>query len=270
MRKFTQRKKLKLNQKRSTKLAIPIAGFILILLILGLLIFRTGLFNIKKIEIDKDLDCANTDLLKDVSKLLGKNILFVDSTNSIKNIKEKFICVKAINFSKNFPDKVKLDVLEREPKVKLLILNKVATAAANLENIATPSAKVVQTTYLADEEIIFAKDLNQASDSQIYIQDSDLSLGKNINDLIKKSLDILNQIKTFGLDTQTTQITDKSLVIFPTDSQPKILFSLEKDNNLQIGSLQLIFKKAKIDKESIEFIDLRFDKPILRLAPKKK
>ncbi len=272
MHKFTHRKKLKINQDKKTKLAISIAGFILILLILIVLVFPSGLFNVKMIDasLNGNLNCVSADQLKKESKLLGVNIFFVDRLSNVKNIKAGFICIKEIKLTKNFPDKVNLDVMGRESRVRLLVLNKMATTSAILENISTPSAKIVQTAYLADEETIFAKEINQDSDSQIYLPGLDLSLGKKIGETIKKSISILEKLKTFGLSTQTTQLVNEFLIIFPSESQPRIIFSLEKDNNLQLASLQLILEKAKIDKESMEFIDLRFDKPIVRFAPKKK
>ena len=62
---------------------------------------------------------------------------------------------------------------------------------------------------------------------------------------------------------------DNYLIVFPQVDNPKVFFRLDNEIDLQLASLQLILEKAKIDERILEFIDLRFDKPIVRFAPKK-
>lgn len=88
---------------------------------------------------------------------------------------------------------------------------------------------------------------------------------KNIN--FKNILAILNKVKIFGIEVGEVVVTQNSLTI---NSMPKIVLDLSRDLSLQIASLQLILQQAKIDEEAAEFIDLRFDKPVVRFAPKKK
>lgn len=88
---------------------------------------------------------------------------------------------------------------------------------------------------------------------------------KNIN--FKNILAILNKIKIFGIEVGEAVVTQNSLTI---NSMPKIVLDLSRETEMQIASLQLILQQAKIDGEAAEFIDLRFDKPVVRFAPKKK
>lgn len=260
--------------RESKKLNLFWAMIVCFVLILSFFIFgsfKLGIFNIKKIEVNviNNLGCASLDQLKDTSQLLGQNIFWVSNANTAKNIKEKFICVKEVSLSKQFPDIVKLDIFGREPKAKLLNFKNEATISASLENIATPSAEQSSDTFLADDRVIFAKDTNQILVPAVFLDDPNLSLGRKVDPLIGKALDILEQLKKFGLNIQTTQIIADYFVIFPENLQPKIIFHLEKDINAQLASLQLILGKARIDSSQVEFIDLRFDKPIVKFAPKK-
>lgn len=91
------------------------------------------------------------------------------------------------------------------------------------------------------------------------------SAEKNIN--FKSILAILNKIKIFGIEVGEVVVAANNLMI---NSMPKIVLDLDKDHNMQTASLQLILQQAKIDEEAAEFIDLRFDKPVVRFAPKKK
>lgn len=275
MRRFSHRKK-KINLSKSNQITftkVLIALFFLIILLSIFLSLKLGVFNIKKTEINlsNNLTCASLDQLKNISNLTGQNFFFINSSQVIKNIKDNFICVKGVNLWKLFPGRVKLEVIGREPIVRLSHLSKEASLSASLENIATPSAEQsLDDTYLADDEVIFAKGTDHISIPVIYLQNFNLAVGKKIDDLIKFSLNILQNLENLGLKIQITQIIDNFFIIFPTTSQPKIIFHLGKDINSQIASLQLILKKAKIDEENLEFIDLRFDKPVVKFAPKKK
>ena len=86
---------------------------------------------------------------------------------------------------------------------------------------------------------------------------------------MKTSLQILRAVKKLGFDSLTTQILDNFFLIYPTSLSPKVIFRLDQRIDVQIASLQLILEKAKMYSESLEFIDLRFDKPIVKFAPKK-
>lgn len=112
--------------------------------------------------------------------------------------------------------------------------------------------------FLLDEEGVLFSGTTSAT-LKIY------SSEKNIN--FKNILAILNKIKIFGIEVGETVVAQNSLTI---NSMPKIVLDLDRDLSLQIASLQLILQQAKIDGEAAEFIDLRFDKPVVRFAPKKK
>jgi len=47
------------------------------------------------------------------------------------------------------------------------------------------------------------------------------------------------------------------------ESKYKIYFNLEEDMAFQLASLQLILNQDKIEKDKVEYIDLRFDKPVI-------
>ena len=47
------------------------------------------------------------------------------------------------------------------------------------------------------------------------------------------------------------------------------IFLLDRDNQKELASLQLILQRNRIDLRSIESVDLRFDKPIVTFEKKK-
>lgn len=223
------------------------------------------LFTIKQIEVQKNnLGCVNEDQLKVSSGLLGKNFFSLDKEKLVESLKEQFICVKNIKISRLFPSGVKIEVSPREPAVILLALKNEATNSALLDNIATPSADQIKDSFIADNEgVTFSKEISGLDIPKIYFSELEKYLVQN-------SIKILDKIKTLGVKVRQSLIKDVFLVINPFDNEPKIIFRLDKKIDIQIASLQLILTEAKINKEIIEFIDLRFDKPVVRFAPKKK
>lgn len=256
-------------------------GVVLFLILLLSLLFKSGFFNIKKIEITgKDSNCISQDQLIASSQIIGRNLFSLDTINLTKKIEGKFICIKEITLSKILPNRIKAEVWYRQPKATLITLkDNEASASSILENIATPSANQSQTAYLMDDKgVVFSKDVQNLSIPKIFLYDPNLFLGKREEEnRTKNILKILNKAEIFGLDINTTMISGNYFIIFST---PKVIFKLDNNVDTQIASLQLILKIAKInrrtvptevgiDESNLEFIDLRFDKPIIKIAPKK-
>lgn len=254
---------------------------LVVFILMGILVFvlsKLGLFTINKIDIvTQNISCIDGNQLKTSSGLLGQNLFSSNFKDVAKNLKEKFICIKDIELSLVFPNKVRIETKDRQPVALLLLLkSKEASASSLLENIATPSAEQSQEAYLIDDEgIAFAKDIGITILPKIFLYNTSVSLGKKAaSDNIENSLKILVGVKKLGLDVKMAAILDNFFVLF---SYPRVVFKLDDKMNkffpaeidTQLASLQLILDKAKIDLKELEFIDLRFDKPIVRIAPKK-
>ncbi len=261
-----------MKRKKYFFLKIVIAFFLLFVTFGAFLVFKSSFFNIKEIEVASNLSCVSGMQIRNSAQILGKNIFFTDSKNLEKNVKNKFVCVKSVTLIKLFPSKVKIELSGRVPVAILASLkNPEASVSASIENIATPSAQNLSDSYLIDEEaVFFAKSSGELNIPSIFTYDMDLSLGKKFDEsYIKISLKILDKIKSFGLSVRLAAILDKFLVVYPDGLGPKIIFRLDEKGDAQIASLQLILKTARIDSKELEFIDLRFDKPIVRFTPKK-
>lgn len=260
------------NKKSPSGYLIKISLFIACILIVTLVFVanRSDLFTLKKIDLTaEDIPCVDEGKLKNSSGLLGQKLYLTNFEKVARNLKDKFICIKNIDLAYVFPDKVRIKASGRKSVAALVLLkDKEATMSSFLENIATPSAEESSDVYLVDNEgVIFKKSTGDLSVPNIYIYDSNFSLGKKPESSnTEDSLKILNKVKTFGLDIRSAVILDNFFIIF---SYPKVVFRLDSRIETQIASLQLILAEAKIDLKELEFIDLRFDKPIIRFAPKK-
>lgn len=246
-------------------------SFISLFIVIILLTVHSGFFSIKQIEIQGDkVTCVGSDQLKTSSNLLGQNFFLIDTQKTAEDLKGKFICVKQIVLTRLPPDTVQMVISSRQPMVILVGLkDQPASPSFLIENIATPDAQAVQDSFVVDSEgVIFSKDLANLSMPKIYIYDSDIFLGKKLADDTGNSLKILEKVQRLGVSVKKSLITQDFFIINPDTSDPKIIFRLDSKIDSQLASLQLILTDAKIDLKELEFIDLRFDKPIVRFAPK--
>lgn len=219
---------------------------------------------VKNLEINLvDINCTDSKSLSEESELLGQSMLMVNKLKVEQNLKEKYLCIKKINMVKHLPDKIEMDVFGRDGAVNLVQLDpKISTPSATLINIATPSAQelIGSKSYTIDEEGINFSESTVDGLPMVY------SFGEG-NNWIKEVIRIIDKLKTFGLDTKEGYLTTYTLVV---NTYPKIIFNLSQNLDAQLASLQLILEQAKIGEEMLEFIDLRFDKPVIRIAPKDK
>jgi len=97
-----------------------------VIILLSFFLFITGKFSpfiIKKIGIEKNnILCADDNQLINVSNLLERNLLFPHFKEVEKNLKEKFICIRNIDFSLSFSNEVKIKVYGRLPVASFLLL----------------------------------------------------------------------------------------------------------------------------------------------------
>lgn len=258
----------KRNGKKISRIAVFLA--LIFLLLTVYLFFGSDFFRIKRVEIkSQNVICADENHIKDTIFLYGKNILILDTQSIVKNLLDKFICIKNANLFKSLPDKVRLEIAGREGAAALINLQKnEASISALIANMSTPSAEQIKGAYVVDSEgVVFAQLGSEANIPKIYAYDLDIGESSSKN-LIADCLKILQKISRFGMGISDVRIVDDVFLINVTDGS-KIIFRANTKLDVQIASLQLILEKAKIDESRIEFIDLRFDKPVVRFAPKK-
>lgn len=259
---------------------------IVILLLTPLLvfIFNPKILAVKDLKITTEqINCATEEMIKNSIDLVTKNIIFINVSRVESSLKTKFFCIKSVKMQKIFPGKVSLQIIGRVPVAILSIQDtQVASPSAFLqkfqESISTVSAEVSPSSlfdffsstdgsnFLIDEEgVVFAYFSDQISLPKIYYDEA-VTLGQKIDEnSVKNSLQILQKVKSYGLEVREAKIYMENLFLA---SSPRIIFKLENIER-QLASLQLILNQAKMNGENIEFVDLRFDKPVIKYTFKK-
>lgn len=261
-------KKRNRKKKLYFKFVIPFLLFLIIVLVIFLVQSKILLIQNVDINLSK-VNCINSEDLKRGLNLQNQNLLFLDSDKFRKDLEKKHYCIKQIDLNKIFPNKVQLNIKGREAFAKLIVLKNTASDSAGILYEATNSSNLKSDNFIIDDEgVVFNKEKN-ASLLNIFIKDENLMLGKKISQFdikkITKILRILNELRIF---VKSVILSGEDSILI--ESNPQISMSSKENLDLQLASLQLILTEAKINEESIEFIDLRFDKPIVRYAPKKK
>lgn len=256
-------------------------GILITLVLLDIyLLLDSRIFNINGLNIQlNNSNCTTENEIKNESQILGKKFFLLDKNKIEEKLKNKFSCIKFINLTKQIPNKVTIEVFGREP-VAILSFYKSneSSNSALLENIASDSATATQELEILDqflvdsEGVVFSKLKNTLNVPIIYFGSFDLSVGRIIGEtLLKNSLKISEKIKTYDIHPKIAKMyPDNVFVIFPETEKPKLVFALERDIDIQLASLQLILTQAKIDEQDMEFVDLRFEKPVVKYIQKKK
>lgn len=206
-----------------------------------MLIFFTGwkFFSIRKVEVRLDkINCADNVSLKNEITLVGENLFLIDEQNLKNRLKEKFFCIADVVFAKSLPNKVSLNILGRKPKLILM---------------ATPSGGIM----VVDEEGVMLSEENLPGLAKIFVSGEKIEASD-----IKKIIQITDWLEVLGWEIKLVRIDEKRNLF--VDSVYKVYFSLEKSVDHQLASLQLILNQAKIEKEKVEYIDLRFDNPVIK------
>ncbi len=72
-------------------------------------------------------------------------------------------------------------------------------------------------------------------------------------------------LSSLGKELKTLDLSEGKKVIATFSGDLTVIFSREKDFHFQVASLQFILWRAKIEGKSPFFVDLRFDKPVVKI-----
>lgn len=259
--------------KKKKTLFVP-----LLILIILIFIWKLNVFSIDKIEVSSNAECITDQILKNEISNVDINLIDLKSGQIKNKLMSKYLCVKDINISYQFPRTIKVTVYGRNFLAKVFpvteVINFPETEASSSSETALLDwsfpTESSDDAFVADNTgYIFTKKPQSFSLPVIYLPEN-LTIGKQLDmkrfNFIEQVFEKYPQINSIsGQLVINAKISGNTLLI---NDSPKVVFSLEKDILRQLASLQLILQKAKIDQRSVEIIDLRFDKPIIQYQSK--
>lgn len=277
---FKKRNRFNTERKKKNPLKLIFVVIIFLSFLVLSYFLTTSFFQIKQLEVKGELSCVTSEDFKNSVGIKNQN-LFTFNKNSLGESIKKFPCLKEVVIKKDFPDKLTIELIRRNA-VFLIITNTVDasnSAILSEENESTSSAESSHSAilnfptvkdgdkWLVDEEgVVFGQNQNVELFTPVIYTDREVFLGFVFPDNFSRDiLLIVERLKEFGLNYKALLVESSN---FYVDSVPKVVFSLNENLERQLASLQLILEKAKIENENIEFIDLRFDKPIVKYGKK--
>jgi len=222
--------------------------FGLIALVGGLvLILKSDFWKISRIECRQNENPCSPELWTEITSLtFGKNIIFFPTEAVKKEIFREKPTLKAVKIKKKLPNKLIFELKEREGIVAL-----------GLEG--------EQGFYIVDSEgVLLAKTKNSSLPLILLSQPIGLDIGQKIEEEeILRAINFLTNLRLNLFEPKQARIISPFSLEVLLKGDVTLLFSLKKEAQIQLDSLQFIFSRSKIEGKTIRKIDLRFDKPVL-------
>ena len=209
--------------------------------------FIDNYFQIKHINV---IGSSNKQLIIGLSELNHKNLLWLDSQTINKDIIDKNSFIKSLNISKQYPNTLVITIEEQEPIASL--------KSSQGYFILSSDGRILKKN----------KDQNQLYPIINFYQQLNYyayQAGHIINyveiNLVLKMINLMNNI---GLKVNSIDIRQRDMIVFNLDNK-EIILTTEKSFELQEYQLSTIIKQYRIEGKNYQTIDLRFDKPIIKL-----
>lgn len=240
---------------------------VLFFLILGFLVFGPWL-KIKKIDCQEEgLKCLPETEEKLKNLVEGKSFFLLSSAK----VKEEFLkenpFKKEVEIKKIFPQKIKFQIRKRKPIAGIARELEIDSGESSSSGKIKPEFEIEKEIFLIDENGFLLEKTDKTDLPLILIdssKDFDLEAGKLIdNEGVIKALEILNKLRFGLIEVKVVRLELPGKMEVWLKNGVMAVFSLTKETDIQVDSLQFIVSRAKIIGETIKKIDLRFEKPVI-------
>lgn len=236
------------SPKNYSKLKYYLLGLFLCALAFAGLFLANQYFTIKHVEL---ISPGGRIKVNGLENFRQKNILLVSDKEIISTLKQSNPQLKNIRVEKQYPDQLIISV-ETDSSVAALKVNQgyflLNQSGKLLSKDRNSSAGLPQINYY--------QQLNYNAynlGDQIDLQD------------IVISLHFAKKMRETGLSVLSIDIGGVDVIRLNLQNKQVIVFSTEKDIELQDFQFEKIIRQFKIEGQGFEALDFRFDKPIIKL-----
>lgn len=276
---------IKKIRKISFKKSVPLS--IILIASLGFIFYKTNILKIGNIDIKiNNASCLDEVKLKSELNLKETYFFAINRDLLLKKITSKYPCVKTLKINNKFPKDIKIAVEGRMPYIRVSSLHSLTPLFDNLESTPSSSTALIDWSipnssidwFVSDKDGLVFNQEQQFTLPALFITDEETKLGKQLDKKLLSDVEnIFSNLNRLNIQREDNPGRDalygevfklkkweSNILIY---SKPKLILSVKKDILRQLGSLQLILQKAKIDGKEIETVDLRFDKPVIVYSP---
>ncbi|PKN02758.1 hypothetical protein CVU76_01855 [Candidatus Dojkabacteria bacterium HGW-Dojkabacteria-1] len=230
-----------------------------ILLIAFLLFFLisniVGLWNVRNIEfgIKEDSNVNISTLGEYVEEIKGKNIFLVTPSEVEEKLNEYNGFVKSINVEKRIPSTLYIQIEEYEPKF-------LGYASQRCKLFSEEGVRIVEICKECEEECVQYTDIYPS----IYISsNSSLENSRKLiyTEEIVKGLEIL---KVFGYEIISIDILN-GIARFEGIDNHIFIFDISENLEIQLNRMYIVGKKINDENMNFRSLDLRFERPVMKL-----
>jgi hypothetical protein len=225
------------------KILLLVIGIIVAILVFSAYFYVSTFYTIKNIQIDGISD------LQGSYALYNENLLLID----VKKVEQELI--------RRNPLVKKVDIYRKFPSTLTIVVQ-----------LSTPFAYLqIEKGYIVLSKegkiLSFVQKASQMPIIQYYqiFKQEEFSLGDSLNYKdIQVSIYFLEKMARLGFVIETVDINSLNVILFK-NGEKKYFFSVEKDKELQYQTLKTILEYFKKENKDYKSIDLRFDKPVIRI-----
>lgn len=268
---------------RKVLVVIPFKTFSLIPLLLliaasGYLLLRSDVFLIKRVEVVREggfrsAEISSEELLSDESirqtiepYVVARSLWNIDTSTVQRTIQELNPSIVQVTIRRQLPDTLIVTVIEREP---------VALLAPVREETTPDGQRVTKVEYyLIDQKGEVYLKIPKKADLPTFVYPSLFEeLGAEAElvghtfdqDIIQQLVAVSNALQQIPwLTVETIELMGDLSVKVSLADDAVLVMSLTKDLSQQVRSLELIQQQVVYSGRSIEHIDTRFDKAVVR------
>jgi hypothetical protein len=233
----------KLSRKKWFKIAKPFI-FIGIKIIIAYILFLIGVFQIKNIEPNIELKHAN--IQQATNQYLGQEYFSLNLDNLEEDILNSERYIKSVNAEKVFPNKVRLKIEEYIP---MFYLEYKETCYIFSQEGVIVEEQLEYEECVLENGILLESDQNILAENRL-IFDTEVS----------ETVDVLTE---FGWEVSKVKF-NKNVLNF-TDGEKTVVIEVNQEYENQLAKLYLILEKANIEGIEYESLDLRFQRPVMKL-----
>jgi cell division septal protein FtsQ len=219
-------------------------------------IFKGDFFKIKKVScLIDEAACPGEIWTKLLSLSIGQNILFFPQRPLEDEIKASFPQIGEMVVAKILPETLAFS----------LELRKATAAFTQKVESSTESATPATDFFIADEEgMVFQKITSSLDLPRVFLTNLEgISVGQQIiSKELTQTLALIVLLSKLDLKPEMIEVSEKGILVWLKD-ELEVSFSSQKEATAQVGSLQLILSRTKIEGKRLKRVDLRFDKPVI-------
>ncbi len=219
-------------------------------------ILKGDFFKIKKVNcLIGEAACPGEIWTKLLSLSIGQNILFFHQRPLGEEIRVSFPQIGEVAVAKILPETLAFS----------LKLRKASVAFTQKIESSTESAMPAADFFIADEEgMVFQKTTSSLDLPRILLTNLEgISVGQQITSKeLTQTLSLIVLLLKLDLKPETIEVSEKGILVRLKD-ELEVFFSFQKEATAQVGSLQLILSRTKIEGKRLKRVDLRFDKPVI-------